>query len=108
MGESQPGDKIAARVDQKRTDDPVDLVARTVSFQVRGDLLYSLATDFEVHEPGEQLQPATADPEEIFVEFDAEVSKDFAIEALESIVHKIKLDGLPEVRIKRERRQLAS
>jgi hypothetical protein len=87
--------------------DPVELVARKVSYSLQGDLLYALAHDFEVHEPGQQRQTATPDPREISVEFDAEVSREVVIEALESIVDEIKLNGLPEVRKQMDRRHAA-
>ena len=38
------------------------------------------------------------------MEFDAEFSKELAIEALELILDQIRSDGLPEVRTKMERR----
>jgi hypothetical protein len=98
------GLEIAASVDQKPIDDPVELVARTVSYSLHGDLLYAVAYDFEVHEPGQQRQTSTPDPQEISVKFDAEFSKELAIEALELILDQIRRDGLPEVRTKMERR----
>jgi hypothetical protein len=104
---SQPTREIAASVDQKRIVDLVELVARKVSYSLQGDLLYALAHDFEVHEPGQQRQPATPDPQEISVKFDAEVSKEFVIEALESILDQLKLNGLPEVRKQMDRRHAA-
>jgi hypothetical protein len=101
---SQPTREIVASVDQRHIVDPVELVARRVSYSLQADLLYALAHDFEIHEPGQQRQPATPDPQEISVEFDAEVSKEFVIEALELILDHLKLNGLPEVRKQMDRR----
>ena len=98
MRKSQPTRELAPS-------DPVELVARKVSYSLKDDLLYAVALDFEVHEPGQQRQTSTPDPREISVEFDAEVSREVVIEALESIVDEIKLNGLPEVRKQMDRRQ---
>ena len=97
MRKSQPTRELAPS-------DPVELVARKVSYSLKDDLLYAVALDFEVHEPGQQRQTSTPDPQEISVEFDAEFSKELAIEALELILDQIRSDGLPEVRTKMERR----
>jgi hypothetical protein len=91
----------------KGTADLVDLVARTVLYDLQGDRLYALALDFEVCELGQKRQTATPDATRISVEFDAEVSKDVVIRALQYIVDEIKRTGLPKVRKKMERRGAA-
>jgi hypothetical protein len=99
----RPGSKV----DRKRAVDPVDLVARRISYSLQADLFCALGHDFEVHEPGQQRQTATPDSQDISVEFDAELSQEVVIEALESIVAEIKLNGLPEVRKQMDRRLAA-
>jgi hypothetical protein len=85
----------------KRTNEPVKVVARSVSYGVQDERLQTSISGFEIRQQDEP--PAPTDTY-IAVEFGSTVSKTAATNALRMVLEKIETDGLPALVTKMEKR----
>jgi hypothetical protein len=85
---------------KKRNQDLVQLCASTVCFRIRDGVLHKGTTNFEVLELGQDpnaVDSASASAEaDVLVNFDAGISKEDALAALQRVKAEIEKNGLPE------------
>jgi hypothetical protein len=80
----------------KRSQDRVQLCASTVCFRIRNGVLHKGTTDFEVLELGQNPNAVDFTQSDVLVNFDARISNEDALAALQRVKAEIEKNGLPE------------
>jgi hypothetical protein len=85
-----------SKMPNKRSSDLVQLCASTVCFRIRNGVLHKGTTDFEVLELGQSPNAGDSAQADVLVNFDARISNEDALAALQRVKAEIEKNGLPE------------
>lgn len=91
-----------------KTKDVVDVVARTIRYDLIGDELHTSTSDFQIVEPDQPVpEPTSTEPHQMRVEFDAQVPQPVVVHALRTMLESIQGQGFPELVTKMDRKHAA-